>query len=695
MSLHTSIEFAAEEAAASTDTDVHRKWFPLLDILAVDSDTTDDPPISLMIVAHVTYRSSLLLRTIRAWRRRLKAAGERQRWQACLADEWYARRRLFLFFRAWQWRYSEKWHERANIQAANTHCTAFALRRAMHAWRNWLQRKRELRNRVMTLCEGITRAALSRYWAVWHRQAVCSAAYQQLRVASDRRVLQWWWRVWRRGALRSKAHQLHLAVLVVHTPSTWVVANTVLGGNSALLQLPRSCGSTAMASLQVLATRFYWIHWLGVVAHRRGLRLQRYRAALRHIEINSRRRTMVCSYHTWLMRTASTLHCRRTALVTCREYFCKWLVFCDRQLACRRRWKDALERWKVSLLRKWWERTEWRLQRRQRVTMADAFCDRTLRSRQRAALLEKWRERVHSRLAYRALMAETRERRTELLRDVAVNRLLNGVLLSFWQPSGGESSVGEQQRRIQTQEEVSDLCMPCAARETDAAAVSRPPPTTAASNTTTIIVPSLPTSGDAVAPGDPVTCIRRRLVTRSPAIPLGGRAAHTAVATALAPRCHNTAESSVSPLHHSDVVSPPSPLCRSPVGAAPLLFSMPVPSPSLSTSMSTLRFDSRLAVAESRELLGAYRAMLATASAESEEARILREKLHLYEEQKRSIGGSSSSIAQSEQQLQQRLLALRQRELDRQALRFQVVQLAKHLEVVLNGAALSRSSSSS
>ncbi|KAF8297808.1 hypothetical protein TcBrA4_0065870 [Trypanosoma cruzi] len=101
---------------------------------------------------------------------------------------------------------------------------------------------------------------------------------------------------------------------------------------------------------------------------------------------------------------------------------------------------------------------------------------------------------------------------------------------------------------------------------------------------------------------------------------------------------------------------------RPPVGdvSPPLHLAAPTPPVSLNASMATVCSDSSITVAEGKRLLLAYRAMLAAASAERDEARILREKLRLYSTQGRNCVGVETLIAQAEAQLRQRILVLQQ-----------------------------------
>ncbi|ESL09931.1 hypothetical protein TRSC58_02342 [Trypanosoma rangeli SC58] len=189
---------------------------------------------------------------------------------------------------------------------------------------------------------------------------------------------------------------------------------------------------------------------------------------------------------------------------------------------------------------------------------------------------------------------------------------------------------------------------------------------------------------EASVENDPVEALRRRLVARSAAIPLVGRMTHVDTLTPPIRAAAASAGSDPAACVKAHMTSPPIASGTLAEDASPSPHPADrTPTVSLNTSVTTVRVAAPISVAEGKNLLLAYRAMLASASAEREEASILREKLRLYSAQRQSRAGSATRIQQAEAQLHQRLLVLRQRDLDRQATRAQVLQMAKQLEVVL------------
>lgn len=633
--------------AAASGGDARKKWCPLLDVLSVDSNPADGTPISWMIVAHVTYRSSLLVRSLRVWRRRFGTVTEKRRLRLSLAAEWYARRRLFLFFRAWQWRHRERVDDRTNVAAASAHCASVTSRRCLKAWGLWSCARREARTRVADMFADNCRRAMARCWAAWRRVARHSMARRKLRGAVDVWRQRLYFGVWQHVAFQRKTSRLKAAALFLHLPTAWLAmpmsfckGHFVLWKCDADNDAPDNGGSFVL-----LAMRFYWISWLGQTARRRAFRLRRYEIALQRIENHRDTRVLARSYHRWLMRVVSTFHSRRTALVICCTYFRKWLLFFERQALCERLRKNVLLGLKSSVLQLWREHTGWAQLCHHRTAQADDFYSTTLQSGLRRVLFDRWIGRVRSRRAYKLLEEETRSRRTELLRDIAVGRLLESVLFTFWQPSGGETCFGERRKPQENTERLS------IAAATDASAVL------------SAFAPAARDSGDVVN-SDPAGAFRKRLASRSVAIPLAGRVTHIDAAAQSTSHCSRT--------------------CTACADASTLLQPAEMTSAlSLHTSAAALRFESSVDVAEGRRLLATYRAMVAAAPAEREEVRILQEKLRLYGVQKQRCVGHSQEIHRAEAQLHQRLLALQQRELDRLAMRAQVTQLAKKLEVVL------------
>ncbi|RNF21612.1 putative leucine-rich repeat protein (LRRP) [Trypanosoma conorhini] len=661
-------------------TEARRKWCPLLELLSAESDAADGAPVSLMIVAHVTYRSSLLARALRRWRNRAAAVVETRRCQACVAAEWYARRRLFLFFRAWQWRYRERWRDKANAAAAQRHCLAAALRRGLKAWGMWVRARREARAQAAAMSEGLARALLLRCWLAWHRHSLQCIAYTRVATAAARWRRQSCWMAWRLVAWRRSARRLRVAGLLLHLPAAWTASYRLPVTRSGSERPPPSPHARLLSehvASESLAMRFYWIRWLGETARRRGMRLRRYEAALARIAQHRDGRARSCGYQRWLLRTVSTLHSRRTALVARCRYFYKWLLFAERQALCERRWSDLARRCKSRVVQHWRERTLRRRLCRQHVAQAGECYAAALRSRLLPLSFHRWMRRTQSRREYRALEQAAYHRRTELVRELTVNRLLSSVLLTFWQPSGEETAPRGE---------------PPPQKAKGTAAVAHATPTAPASASASAsaaaagVGPAPHTPSEAAIGVDPVEALRRRLVARSAAIPLVGRMNHvgaaapaTRVAAGAAAGCDN----SPAPLA-AHATSPPraSNTLAEDAFPSPQLAAL-TPAASFNTSMATACLDASVSVAEGKNLLLTYRAMLATASAEREETRILREKLRLYSAQRQSRTGCERRIQQAEAQLQHRLLLLQQRDLDRQALRAQVLQMARQLEVVL------------
>ncbi|RNF07880.1 putative leucine-rich repeat protein (LRRP) [Trypanosoma rangeli] len=657
------------------ETEVRRKWCPLLELLSADSDAADGAPVSLMIVAHVTYRASLLVRALRRWRNRTDAVVERRRCQACLAVQWYARRRVFLFFRAWQWRYGERWQSRVNNASAQKHCVAAALRRALTAWKVCLRTKRELEAQVNTMSEGVVKALLLRCWLAWHHRALQCIAYKKVSSGAARWRRQSCWMAWRHVTWERRARRLHMAGLLLHLPAAWTEIHqlpNMKSGSDCPMPCAHDCLLYESVASDSLAMRFYWIRWLGESARRRGIRLRRYEAAVAHIEHHRDGRAMACGYQRWLMRTVSTLHSRRTTLVARCRYFYKWLLFAERQALCERRWRDVARRCKSSVMQYWRERTLRRQRCNQHIAQAGEFCEDALRNRLLPLSFYRWMQRVRSRREYRALEQAAYHHRTELVRKLTVNNLLSSVLLTFWQPSREESLSTAESQPPRAK---------CTVTMTRTAADAYTTPTSPAA---CCVDPEVRTVSEAFVENDPVEALRRRLVSRSAAIPLVGRMTHVDAFTPPIRAAAASAGSGPAACVKAHVTSPSTASGTLAEDASPSPhLADHTPTVSLNTSVTTVRVAAQISVAEGKNLLLAYRAMLASASAEREEAGILRKKLRLYSAQRQNRAGSVTRIQQEEAQLQHRLLVLRQRDLDRQATRAQVLQLAKQLEVVL------------
>ncbi|PBJ81227.1 hypothetical protein BCY84_00430 [Trypanosoma cruzi cruzi] len=672
MSLSSSSR-AHGAGTAAGETDVRGRWCPLLDLLSVDTDVADGASVSLMIVAHVTYRSALLTRALRLWRHRRKVVVERRHWQACLAVEWHARRRSFLFFRAWQWRYREVQQHKANTETAEGHCVKVALRRAMEAWKTWSHAASELKARVTAMGLRTMKSLLLRCWNAWHHHAQRCIACNKLTTAAAIWRQQSCWVVWRHVTWKRRCRRLHVAALLLHVPVAWMEGGAPVAATSSCA--PPTCSAHTPCLREklawgLLAMRFYWIRWLGGTARRRAIRLHRHEMALEQIESHRDRRAMAHGYQRWLMRTASTLHSRRSALVIFCAYFYRWLLFSERQAVCERRRSDAACRCKSDVLQHWRERTLWRQLCTHRVAQAESRYDASLRSRLLRLSFQRWLQRMQSRCGYRALEQAAPRRRRELLRHLTVNRLVSSVLMTYWRSGGEAKSFHEDP---QSTKATGAVMMASTAADAETSFAS---PSAAA-----CVEPHKGTVCERVVNDGSVEVFRRRLVARCAAIPPAVRHAH--MGTAAAPRRAAGGIDTASRVDAAVISSATHSCALGGDVSPPLHLAAPTPAVSLNASMATVCSDSSITVAEGKRLLLAYRAMLAAASAERDEARILREKLRLYSTQGRNCVGVETLIAQAEAQLRQRLLVLQQLDLDRQALRAQVVRMAKQLEVIL------------
>ncbi|SCU72827.1 uncharacterized protein TEOVI_000441100 [Trypanosoma equiperdum] len=674
---------------SNDDADMRRRWTPLLNLLAVDSEAADGTPASLMIVAHVTYRSSLLRRALRLWVKHLEDFYRKEQWREHLASEWYGRRRLFLFFRAWQWRYNTRLQLVAKGEKAQTHCLMAVQRRAWRAWATWLFAQRAVRKAVSKLLDEIRKGTRLRFWLLWRRFSTRRVAYGRVVQQMRHQHLLRGWMQWRRLLLRGETRRLLSAVITLYTPCSWM-HDVMASFQPALARQPvwlHSSSSTSRGntlgewySFKLIALRFYFIQWMGETASRRGRRLLRYESAVqtvkRHVDMSS----IAGRYHTWLLYTANNIHRRRILSMLCRRYFRKWTLFVSLETLFRQCQQTVYRRVKLLTLLTWRGRAQHQQEHKNLLHVADAFCARTLQEHQRRECFVCWRARLHSREEFRRLEAEVRDRRMELLRDLAVNRLLHGVLLNFCEPpnvkaadpvGGRHSPSSGVEEKTANSRKVSERYITITPNKRDGC------------NASVEFV-----EDGSNSPRNPVDAFRRKLMNQPPAIPLGfGSVAPRAAVVAQPPAHRLDSAPSVeiqSMLSTSSTLAPADLTKASPPSSHLLSFD-PLPATSEDSNCTTSRPD----VAEGRRLLTEYRVMLATAPSEREEMRIVRSKLDLYKLQRQRGGGLlNADDEQAEKKQVQRLISLKQRELDRQALRARVEQLAKHLEVVLRSSSV-------
>ncbi|KAG8347685.1 hypothetical protein ERJ75_000357900 [Trypanosoma vivax] len=654
---------------------VRDKWTPLLELLALDSEVADGTPISLMIVAHVTYRSMLLSRVLHRWVRQLAVVREREHHRLFLAVEWFSRRRLFLFFRAWQWKHSERQRIAANIRSVQVYYTRRILQRAFNAWNNFVRDCWRRHGEAARLCDQNSMLVLSRSWSLWQKWSLRRLACRRLCLTWRSRTMAGWWTVWCHGVLRAKRHRLLAEVVMLHVPNAW-------GVECVLPKLPSIATPTAHCvpkqrflrsrAVALVALRFYFIHWLGAAVSGRGRRLLYYESICLRIKSQADLRRMSLSYQTWLLRTVGALQLRRTSQVTLRRFFSKWCTFLSLESTCRHFVDGVRRHLRLSIVQHWTKRARLRADHRQLEGVANAFHENVRRSCQLPRCFARWRGTLRRRDEYRKLELEAYDRRIELLRDVAVNRLLDDVLLNFWKPPEFQKAAAVSATHTQLGPSHVGAAIGSSAKET-----AQTGPANVSWNHTD--------DGGGLGTS-PVDAFRARLACQSVAIPLGtgsnvSRNSRTQFHADEVPVVHNNHSSAALKLD----ASPPNTFVRTANNErshteAVSLRSLGASS-YISASSSTL-FP--VCVKEGRKLIESYRMLLATAASEHEEMAALREKLRLYKVQRRLSGSLSPLEEHTEAQLHQRLLALRHRELDRRALRAQVTQLTKQLEIRLS-----------
>ncbi|CBZ29169.1 conserved hypothetical protein [Leishmania mexicana MHOM/GT/2001/U1103] len=365
-----------------------------------------------LMIAHAVHRSSLLQQCFTQWQVQ-QARHAQQRFRSeCFAEGYYQRNLVYLFFRAWQWRYDRRTkcaQQRRMLEALR----ARHLRhRALVTWQRWKNARRRLWGRLDEM-QARTRTALTREcFEWWHRTSTHRALARAAAQASADNLRDARFRQWQRFALQRKGGRLFVSVLMLHTPVAWTAAQ--------------------QSRCDELHLRYAWIQWLRVAMQRRACQLLTYESVLSTVTMRTEQALRQRWYVWWLQVTCVSLQSRHTRRGLLQRYYKRWTLL-GRLRLIRLHWEreTSSPHLQRRCLAHWRGRLGGRQASREHLRMAELFFESVVRAHAVRAAFHCWRDR-HSRRAKAQRMRRVAEgyARPALLRHLFLRHVTDGVLAS-------------------------------------------------------------------------------------------------------------------------------------------------------------------------------------------------------------------------------------------------------------------------
>ncbi|TPP41502.1 hypothetical protein CGC20_3560 [Leishmania donovani] len=216
------------------------------------------------MIAHAVHRSSLLQQCFMQWQVQQARHAQQRLRRECFAEGYYQRNLLYLFFRAWQWRYDRRVtcaEQRRMLEALRAR---HLRRRAFVAWQGWKDARRRLRG-ILDEMQVRTGAALTRQcFERWHRTSAHRALARAAAQASADNLRDARFRDWRHFALQRQKGRLLASVLMLHTPVAWTAAQ--------------------QSRCDELHLLYAWVQWLRVAMQRRACQLRKCEKVLQELD---------------------------------------------------------------------------------------------------------------------------------------------------------------------------------------------------------------------------------------------------------------------------------------------------------------------------------------------------------------------------------------------------------------------------
>lgn len=364
------------------------------------------------MIAHAVHRSSLLQQCFTQWQAQQARHAQQRLRRECFAEGYYQRNLLYLFFRAWQWRYDRR------VTCAEQRRMLEALRarhlrhRAFAAWQRWKNARRRLRGRLGEM-QARTEAALTRQcFERWHRTSAHRALARAAAQASADSLRDARFRDWRHFALQRKEGRLLASVLMLHTPVAWTAAQ--------------------QSSCDGLHLLYAWVQWLRVAMQRRARQLRKCESALSTVAMRAEKALRRRWYVWWLQVTCASLQSRHTRRRLLQRYYKRWAPvgrLCliglqwERETHSPHVQRRCLAHWRCRLGRR---RTS-----REHLRMAELFFESVVQAHAARAVFRCWRA-LHSTRAKAGRMRRVAEgyARPALLRHLFLRHVTDGVLAS-------------------------------------------------------------------------------------------------------------------------------------------------------------------------------------------------------------------------------------------------------------------------
>ncbi|CAJ1991305.1 hypothetical protein conserved [Leishmania donovani] len=364
------------------------------------------------MIAHAVHRSSLLQQCFMQWQVQQARHAQQRLRRECFAEGYYQRNLLYLFFRAWQWRYDRRVtcaEQRRMLEALRAR---HLRRRAFVAWQGWKDARRRLRG-ILDEMQVRTGAALTRQcFERWHRTSAHRALARAAAQASADNLRDARFRDWRHFALQRQKGRLLASVLMLHTPVAWTAAQ--------------------QSRCDELHLLYAWVQWLRVAMQRRACQLRKCESALSTVAMRAEKALRRRWYVWWLQVTCASLQSRHTRRGLLQRYYKSWTLL-GRLCLIRLQWERETHSPHVQrrCLAHWCGRLGGRRTRREHLRMAELFFESVVQAHAARAAFCCWRA-LHLSRAKAQRMRRVAEgyARPALLRHLFLRHITDGVLAS-------------------------------------------------------------------------------------------------------------------------------------------------------------------------------------------------------------------------------------------------------------------------
>lgn len=398
--------------------------------------------MALQIVADVTYHEKLKHNCLSRWRERTENREAHRKHQTMLADHYYGHVLVYVFYRAWSWRYAQRQRcreKRQEVEAfverhTRLHCVTLK-RQVLAAWQQVVHERHRRNQAALALYKEHVQHPLGKqYFCLWlaffNRRSVATA----LEKVSAETCLSSFFQKWKTFQLQQKEHRLKGMVVSLFTPSSWL---------QRAVEGEKQNSTTIVIDWSALALSSCFRRWLLFTFSAKKSRLQQQEQNL--CNLTSKRHTADRSYyfHRWQSRTLSSVLCKELKEALRARYFQNWMTVYTRERAARLfRTARTSERFHHHVFTVWKEKSKQQAQHRRQEQLADAFHkDYALLQFTARQAWTHWRQRLAQRVRYQHMVREASTMRQELLQSLAWHRVVDGAMAQPTpQQKGGNSS---------------------------------------------------------------------------------------------------------------------------------------------------------------------------------------------------------------------------------------------------------------